>query len=120
MLTEVDMGQPINNFDIAGEICALSCMDSTIRVLDLKDGQVLSELKGKHHSSKYHSSIKFTTDKKRLVQASEDAALVVYTIETKEAELLRGHTMPVISLDISGESIVSGSADSAIKTWKLI
>ena len=36
-LSEIDVGQPINSFDIASKslFCVLSCMDSTTRIVDL-------------------------------------------------------------------------------------
>ena len=59
----------------------MSCLDSTIRVVDLQDGKLVTELSGSHKSSKYHSQLKFTEDNLRLVQASEDSNLVVYDVE---------------------------------------
>jgi WD40 repeat protein len=55
-----------------------------------------------------------------LVQASEDNSIAAYSVHSPSTvKHLNGHTMPVISIDISDQGLlVSGSADGTIKTWK--
>ncbi len=61
-LFEIKIGSPINNFDLVdgSTYCAISCLDSVSRVVDLSDGAVVAEFQGSHTSSKYHSCIKFS------------------------------------------------------------
>ena len=120
-LVEMNVGHPIINFDLGIDtnFCALSCLDNTARIIDLKDGIVLNEYFGGHESSKYHSGIKFSSDNKMLVQASENGDVVVYDILNKTNRKLKHHKLPVISLDIKEQMIVSGGADGEIKLWNL-
>jgi WD40 repeat protein len=87
-------------------------------------GEVVSEYKGHHKSNKYHSSIKFSKDNTYIIQASEDHRVVLYDLVSKNELLsLRGHTRPVVSLDIHPTEhgrLVSGSADATIKIWKYL
>ncbi len=72
-LFEIDVGHPINSFDLADKstFCVASCMDSTTRIVDLEDGAMVAEFSG-HKSLKYHSGVKFSHDSKQIIQASED------------------------------------------------
>ena len=54
-----------------------------------------------------------------LVQASENGDVVVYDILNKTNRKLKHHKLPVISLDIKEQMIVSGGADGEIKLWNL-
>ena len=119
--------QPINSFDVLNlqpNFLAISSLDSTVRLLDITDGQIISQYKGGHQTSDYHGSVKFTKDGNYLVQASEDGKLVLYDISKKQADSqqiagkMAGHSMPVISVDVaSGNRVVSGSADGTARLW---
>lgn len=63
-------------------------------------GEVVSEYKGQHKSDKYHSCVKFSKDNTYIIQASEDARVVLYDLVSKEEILsLQGHSRPVVSID---------------------
>ena len=118
-LSEIKVGQPINSFDVKDTFVGCSCIDSTSRIVDMSDGQIVAEYSGSHTSTKYHSSIKFTHMGDWLVQASEDNSIAAYSVHSPQTvKHLNGHTMPVISIDIADQGLlVSGSADGTIKTW---
>jgi WD40 repeat protein len=89
--------------------------------LDNEIGQVVSEYKGHHKSDIYHSSVKFSKDNSYILQASEDNRVVLYDLATKnEIMSLRGHSRPVVSIDVHPTEkgrLVSGSADGLVKIW---
>lgn len=115
---------PINGLDIAEDkkFLVASCLSSTIKLMDLEMGEVVSEYKGSHKSNKYQSSVKFSKDNTYLLQASEDHRVVLYDlVSKKEIASLKGHTRPVISIDTHPTEhgkLVSGSADGTIKIWQ--
>jgi hypothetical protein len=55
---------PINGLDLSEDkkFAVVSCLNSTIKLLDMHIGEVVSEYKGQHKSDKYHSSVKFSKD----------------------------------------------------------
>ena len=65
-LFEIDIGQPVNSFDLAfkSTFCVVSCMDSFTKIIDLADGAIVAEFQGGHSSSKYHSGVRFSSDSK--------------------------------------------------------
>ena len=81
---------------------------------------------GGHTSQQYHGSVKFTVDgNKYIATGSEDGAVVLYDASTRKVACrtevggINGHSMPVISIDVTKERMfVSGSADGAIKLWQ--
>jgi|LauGreDrversion4_2_1035121.scaffolds.fasta_scaffold55153_3 hypothetical protein len=66
LMNEISIGHPVTSFDLGinPEYCVLSCMDSITRIVDINHGIFLAEFSGKHESSKYHSSVKFSEDNK--------------------------------------------------------
>jgi mitogen-activated protein kinase organizer 1 len=56
-LSEIKVGQPINSFDVKDTFVGCSCLDSTSRIVDMSDGQIVAEYSGSHMSTKYHSSL---------------------------------------------------------------
>ena len=52
-LLKFEVQQPINSFDVGldPKFVAVSSLDSTIRLLDISDGQIVSEYKDSHTSN---------------------------------------------------------------------
>ena len=117
------MESPINGVDLSEDkkFAVVSCLNSTIKLMDMNIGEVVSEYKGAHKSNKYHSAVKFSKDNTYIIQASEDCRVVLYDIVSKEEILsLKAHSRPVVSLDIHPKQqgrLVSGSADGLINVW---
>jgi WD40 repeat protein len=65
--------------------------------------------------------VKFSKDNSYIIQASEDHKIVLYDIVSKqEIFSLRGHSRPVVSIDIHPSEegkLISGSADGQINVW---
>ncbi len=113
----------MNSLDISQDkkFGVVSCLNSTIKLVDLGLGELVSEYKGQHKSDQYHSCIRFSKDNSYILQASEDSRVTIYDIVSKEAVVsLRGHTKPVVSIDIHPTDpfkLLSGAADGFIKVW---
>jgi len=90
--------------------------------VDSQDGQVIQTYEGSHTQSQYHGAVKFNNDNKKIIQASENGEIAVYDVSSKlnESVKVKGHNEPVISLDVNGSRVVSGSADQKIIIWNLI
>ena len=84
-LVRDDLDTPINSFDLGQDknFAIVSTLGSTIKLLDLSIGDVVSEYKGHHKSDQLHSAVKFSKDNSYIVQASEDHKVVLYDIVSK-------------------------------------
>jgi mitogen-activated protein kinase organizer 1 len=47
-MTDINIGQAINSFDLSSTYCATSCMDSVARIIDLQDFKSVADFKGHH------------------------------------------------------------------------
>ena len=82
--------ESINSFDFGLDLnfVALSTLDSSIHLLDISDGQLVSTYKGGHTSLNYHGSVKFTKDgSKYIATGSECGNLFLYDANTKVVAL---------------------------------
>ena len=92
---------------------------ATIKVRDLKTGELLLTLKG--HSDRVRS-LAISPDGRMLVSGSDDNTIKLWNLKTgQELRILKGHSGYVYSLAISpdGQMLASGSWDSTIKIWNL-
>lgn len=60
---------PMNSFDIGEDkkFLLVSCLNSTVKLLDNSLGEAIAEYKGAHKSDQYHGSVKFSKDNSYLV-----------------------------------------------------
>ena len=115
--------EPINSFDIGIDpnFLAVASLDSTVRMMDITDGLVVSEYKGGHTASQYHGSVKLSKDSnKYVIIGSECGSVTLYDTSSKKLATSKVlHKQPVISVDVTSENtIASGSADGQIKIIK--
>jgi WD40 repeat protein len=105
--------------------------DGTMRLWDLDTGKEIRRFDGPGH---FVESVAFTADGKRAICSygprildavyDEDprCSLRLWDLSTgKELKQFKGHTAPVLSLAISGDSqfLVSGSADQTMRLWQV-
>jgi mitogen-activated protein kinase organizer 1 len=94
----------INSFDISKldpNYILTSCLDSTVRLLDASDAQIVSSYSGGHKQENYHGSVRFSKDNKLLYCTSESNSVSAYSVSDKtQVGQLTGHSMPVIALDV--------------------
>ncbi len=60
---------PMNSFDIGEDkkFIIVSCLNSTLKLLDNALGETIAEYSGAHKSDQYHSSVKFSKDHSYIV-----------------------------------------------------
>ena len=102
-----------------GQTLASGSSDKTIKVWNLKTGDLLRTLTG-HKSSVYCVAI--SADGQTLASGSVDGTIKVWNLKTGDLlHTLTGHESPVWSVAISadGQTLASGSDDGTIKVWNL-
>jgi len=93
--------------------------DKTLKVWDIKNGEVIRTLEG--HTS-WITSVSVTPDGRFAISASYDKTLKVWELETgKEIRTLEGHTHWVTSVSVTpdGRFAISASLDETLKVWEL-
>jgi WD40 repeat protein len=108
---------------VSGDYIVSGSYDRTIRVWRLSTGTPVSTIPV---GEEVHD-VKVTSDGTRIVAAIGDDAghadentVKVFNFSTGSALMtLRGHTDDVYSVFVSGDYVVSGSADNTIKVWRL-
>jgi WD40 repeat protein len=90
--------------------------DKTLRAWDLKDAK-FAELVSLEHPGPM-TAVSFNKDGTQVFGASSDNAIHQWSLaEGSETRVLAGHTAAINSLVLSGDVLVSGSADSTIRSW---
>ncbi|HCF29057.1 MAG TPA: hypothetical protein DEV81_18060 [Cyanobacteria bacterium UBA11049] len=107
-------------FSPDSQLLASSSGDKTIKLWQLKSGELLRAFPGAHSDTIW--SIGISHDGQTLVSSSGDKTVKIWNLNT--GELLRtlvGHTDTVSSVAISqdGQTVVSGSGDKTVKIWNL-
>jgi WD40 repeat protein len=105
--------------------------DGTMRLWDIESGKEIKKFEG---PGNFVESVRFTPDGKRAIAAygpqtkdtiyNEDSRCSIRLWNLADGKVLkqfRGHTGPVVSLDVAGDGscIVTGSADTTMRSWKL-
>ena len=94
-------------------VLATGSYDTTVKIWDLKTGEVVRTLVGHHRGV---GALQF--DDHKLISASMDGTLRVWNHRTGEClSVLRGHTDGVLCLHYDASLLCSGSADSTIRIW---
>ncbi len=104
-------------FDAHGRTIASGSSDKTVKLWDVKTGNVKGTLEG-HASGLY--SLSYSPDGKTLASGSDDRTIKLWDAKTgKERTTLRGHVKSVMSVAYSpnGRTLVSGSYDKSCKLW---
>ncbi len=102
-----------------GQTIASGSEDDTIKIWNLKTGQLLRSLSG--HTDTIRS-VAIAADGQTLASGSGDKTIKVWNLWTgKLLGTLIGHSGPVWSIAISddGRTLVSGGEDGAVKLWNL-
>ncbi len=105
-----------------GQLIASTSKDSTVRVWDSRNGDLLNTFRGHYRPA---NNVLFTSRSKRLVSGgagSLDKRLLLWDVLT--GDLLgsfQGHDQNVIPLAIfpDGKSLVSGSFDTTVRLWDI-
>lgn len=111
-----------------GSSVLIATLDSTVRLLDTRDGTLLQTYKGHKHES-YRCKATFTNDEDGVVIGDEDGNLVGWDTVTAEkiAVGLKGeaaHAKPILWVEHNpdtssqGSEIVTASGDGVVKVWR--
>jgi len=121
-LTLDSFRQPVTHVALShdGNCVLTATLDSTLRLLDKSDGQVLSEYSG-HKNGSFKLSCCLSHDDAYTVCGSEDGAVHVWDlVEAKRVTRLSGHRQPVggISCHPTRWELLTASHDGTAKLWK--
>lgn len=107
-------------FSPDSQILASCGNDRTIKLWDLKTGELIRSILDAHTGAIWSVAIDPSGDK--LISGSSDRTIKVWDLQTgKSIRTLRGHTDTVRAVAVSPDDkyIVSGSSDRTIKVWDL-
>jgi WD40 repeat protein len=102
-----------------GQTLASGSRDNTIKLWDVKTGNLLQTLEG--HSS-FVYSVAYSPDGQTLASGSFDKTIKLWNVNTgKLLQTLTGHSSFVYSVAYSpdGQTLASGSRDRTIKLWNV-
>uniref|UniRef100_A0A7S1N1X4 Guanine nucleotide-binding protein subunit beta-like protein n=1 Tax=Eutreptiella gymnastica TaxID=73025 RepID=A0A7S1N1X4_9EUGL len=113
--------KPIVNVRVSSDrnCLVVQTLDSTIRLLDRKSGELLNEYKG-HANEKYRVGSCLSCHDEWLVTGSEDAGIYIYDVVTAQvAAKLEGHRGCVTSVQYHPKvaSFLSTATDGTIRLW---
>lgn len=106
-------------FSANGQTLASGSEDRTIKLWNLKTGQVNRTLTG--HTASVRS-VSLSPDGQTLASGSGDNTIKLWSVQTGEVrQTLEGHSDPVwsVTFDRTGQLLISGSEDQTIKLWNV-
>jgi len=98
----------------------LGCLDNKIRLFDKNNGEMLNSFKGHVNKDFPIGSLTSNTDT-HVISGSEDNDIVIWDlVDAKIVHKLKGHTMPVCSVDYHPREtlLLSSSFDGTIRCWQ--
>eukprot|EP01094_Clydonella_sp_ATCC50884_P019855 TRINITY_DN3975_c0_g1_i1.p1 TRINITY_DN3975_c0_g1~~TRINITY_DN3975_c0_g1_i1.p1 ORF type:complete len:304 (-),score=66.57 TRINITY_DN3975_c0_g1_i1:279-1190(-) len=121
MLSTDRIGHPVTSVSISGDgNCILAnCMDSTLRLSGMDDGELLNVYQG-HKNEQYQQGACFTYTDAEVVSGDDGGCLYVWDLVSCDVKAkLSGHKKAVV--DVARHSsklfLVSASLDHTLRTW---
>ncbi|MDB9450641.1 protein kinase domain-containing protein [Dolichospermum circinale] len=102
-----------------GQTLASGSFDKTIKLWNIKTGNLLQTLEG--HSDSV-DSVAYSPNGQTLASGSRDSTIKLWNIKTGNLlQTLEGHSDMVLSVEYSpdGQTLASGSRDNTIKLWNV-
>ena len=106
-----------------GQCLAISCLDGTIRLMELDTGELLNTYSSAHLAGQYGLQCCMTADDATLVTGSEDGRAVFYDIVRGTCvQTLEGHTRPTCSIAAHPKRdatsvLITASYDGTAVVW---
>jgi len=104
-----------------GKCLAVSCLDGSIRLMELETGELLNTYLDHHVAGQYGLNCGVTANDTTIVSASEDGSAVLYDlVRATCVQSLRGHTKAVCSVAVhplEPSVLVTGSYDASAVVW---
>ena len=106
--------RPVSSVAVTKDAIATGGLDNTARIWPLDGGASRHTLS---HPDEVNA-VAMAGD--RLVTACDDTVIRVFAVATgRPTRELRGHTLPVVALALSGAMVVSGDSRGQVKVWAL-
>lgn len=103
-------------FSSDGYIMATASADTTVKLSVVASAQAVSVLRG--HSDAVNAVV-FSSDGALLASAGADRTIRVLDLsQTARRDLLTGHGDEIMSLDMTGRLLASGSRDGTVRLWR--
>ena len=100
-----------------GHCILAACMDSTIRLLDRTDGDLLAEYSGHNHAS-VKMDCCFTPLDGYVVGSSEDGRVLFWEVVNSElVQSFQAHSDAVTSMAMHDSVLLTSSIDGLIRVW---
>lgn len=104
-----------------GKCLAVSCLDGSIRLMELETGELLNTYLDHHVAGQYGLNCGVTANDTTIVSASEDGSAVMYDlVRATCVQSLRGHTKAVCSVaahPLEPSVLVTASYDASAVVW---
>jgi mitogen-activated protein kinase organizer 1 len=106
-----------------GECLAVSCLDGTIRLMELKSGELLNTYDSHHAAGQYGLECCLTSDDAAIISGSEDGRVVLYDlVRATRVQALQGHTRATCSIAAHPKRecssvVISASFDGSAVVW---
>lgn len=106
-----------------GRCLVVSCLDGTIRLVELDSGELLNTYHGHHIAGQYGLQCCVTSDDATIVSGSEDGRAVLYDlVRATNVQSLMGHAKPVCSVAAHPQrdqcsAVITASYDGTAVVW---
>jgi mitogen-activated protein kinase organizer 1 len=106
-----------------GQCLAASCLDGTIRLVEVDTGELLNTYASHHDAGQYSLNCCLTADDATIVTGSEDGRVVLYDlVRAVPVQVLEGHTKPTCSVAThpmieNNSTVISASYDGTAVVW---
>jgi mitogen-activated protein kinase organizer 1 len=104
-----------------GQCLVISCLDGTIRLIELDTGELLNTYSGFHKSGQYGLEVAMLADDATIATGSEDGACILYDlVRASRVQALEGPTRPTCSIAAHPKQsnvIITASYDGSTTVW---
>jgi mitogen-activated protein kinase organizer 1 len=104
-----------------GQCLVVSCLDGTIRLMELDTGELLNTYHGHHTAGNYGLQVDVLANDATIITGSEDGSCVLYDLVTaKQVQNLQGPARPtctVVSHPNQSSVVIAASYDNSTVVW---
>ena len=123
LLKSDDCGSPISSMARThdGQCLAISCLDGTIRLMEIDTGELLNTYSGFHKSGQFGLEVAILADDATIATGSEDGACILYDLVwANHVQSLEASTRPMCSIATHPQKssvIITASYDGSTIVW---
>lgn len=123
ILQSDDLGSPITSIAHThdGQCLAASCLDGTIRLIEVGTGELLNTYHSRHKAGQFRLDVGVLADDATILSGSEDGMGVLYDlVRANPVQVLEGPTGPVCSIAThpkQSDVVVLASYDNSVTVW---